>query len=499
VTSPRSLQELERELAQRKREDPLALVYKPQEKQIELHRARQMLTLLLGANRSGKSWGMIAEAQFYALGRAVWAEVPEPPIQVWYVMPSLPMFRRSIKPIFTRLAPMRDIRRIYWRDGIVDYRNGSELHFLSADMRQRRLQGASIHLGLMDETPDEEVFEEMQARVLDTRGRLILGFAPIDVTTAWVKDKLYLPYLAGEKQDMDVIHMPVADREGHSLVSWFNDSDIKRMEAQWPDPAVRAARMYGEFVTRSGLVYRSYQPDTHLIKPFDVPKEYARWLVIDPQYHRFASLYFAADDKGTYYITDEYFSQDETLAARAERLASLVGKKEPPIPAYVDSANPQDVAELNWHFQRIGASIGAVPLPMQKKVDDMVLRVHSLLEPDDERLYPKIAGVGDTFGAPRLLLFNTLCSTWKYREKDMTASRLLWELQRLSWKAGKPDKDSADGADCCDCLVYGCSILQTGITLDQPEAWKKGLSPSDLLMWQWIDYADSRSRAARED
>lgn len=500
-----TIAELERELERRRFEDPLQLVYHPYDKQIQLHRSRTPITLALGGNRSGKSWGAVAETQYYALGRATWAEVPTSPVVVWYVMPSLPMFRRSILPIFRRISPKKEIRRFYERDGIVLYKDLSELHFLSADMKQRRLQGASIDLAIMDETPDESVYDELLARLQDRHGRLILAFAPIDVSLAWVKEKVYLPWVSGERKDIEVVSFPTADRDGNPLVPWFTREDIKRMEDLYPDPDVRAARIYGEFISRAGLLYRSFNPAVHVIPRFDVPDTYARWLVIDPQYHRFACLYFAADDLGSYYVTDEYFSQDENLSARAERIASMVGKRDRAIPAYVDSANPQDVAELNWHFQRIGASVAAVPLPMQKKVDQFTLRVQSLLEPSDERYYPSVV-LGDgsqkvvkLLGAPRLLFFSDLCSTWEREGKDLVTSRLFWELKRLSWgKNGKPDKDTADGGDCCDCLAYGCSIMQSGTSRAAPEAWQEGLSESDILMWRLIEESDNQIRL-RED
>lgn len=499
------LQQIEQEMRRREHEDPLALVYKPHDKQIELHKSRKPITLTIGGNRSGKTWGAVAEAILYCCGRTVYGEVPEP-ATVWYVMPSLTMFRRSVLPVFKRLVPQKELVKFSERSGIAKFKNGSELHFLSADMRQRRLQGASIDLAIMDETPDETVFEELQARVFDRHGRVMLVFAPIDVKTFWVRDKLYIPWTAGDRTDIDVIMMPVADRDGHSLVPQFTDEDIKQMERQWPDPTVRAARMYGEFITRSGLVFRSYDLDTHVVKAFTPTNDFARWFVCDPQYHRFAVLYFAADDLGNYFVTDEFFSQDDTLARRSERMAAIVGKREIAIPCYVDSANPQDTAELNWHFQRIGAPIGATALPMRKNVDDMVLRTHALLEPDDERPYPQfIPGFEKNpltgqvvYGAPRLYFFNSLMSTWKWSERDMRCSRLLWELGRLSWgKDGKPDKDSADGADCSDALIYGCSIMALGVRQSEPDAWLKKLSLADAVVWNAIRHADRYERLSR--
>lgn len=492
-----TLRDVEHELFRRRTRDPLAHVYKPHDGQVEAHKCRAQTTLVLGGNRAGKSWFAVAEALLYCLERSVYAEMPGhgKPIVVWYVMPSLTMFRRTIRPIFNQLAPSKEIRHIDEQNKIVYFNNGSELHFLSADMRQRRLQGATIDLAVMDETPNEDVFEELQARVIDRQGRLILVFAPVDAASFWVRDKLYIPWEIGERKDINVVFMPVADKAGNPLVPHLSKEDIEQMERQWPDPAVRAARIYGQFVTRSGLILKGFDPGIHMIESFEVPKEWTKWFICDPQYHRFAVLFWTAGPDGTYYITDEYFSQEDNLAHRAGRMAVIAGDPDVALPVYVDSANPQDIAELNWHFNRIGAPLGATQIPFQKRVDDMILRVHSMLEPDPDRKYPEILGEDykDLYGAPRLFLFDRLMSDWTYNNRDMEVSRLLWEMKRYSWgRNGRPDKNSADGADCVDCLVYGCSIKAVTVQELETDVWKRGLTPADIMIWRAIDIHDRR-------
>jgi hypothetical protein len=191
-------------------------------------------------------------------------------------------------------------------------------------------------------------------------------------------------------------------------------------------------------------------------------------MVCDPQYHRFAVLLFASDPDGTCFVVDEYFSQDEPLAVRAERLARMV-KGIQGIPCYVDYAVPQDIAELNWHFTRLGAPIGACPLPFPKKTEDFLLKTQAMLEPVEQRRYPAILYPTPTFGSPRLFFFNTLCSKWTLDQREMRTSRLLWELHRLSWgKDGRPDKSSADGADMIDALLYGCALATDNWETKQP-------------------------------
>lgn len=498
--SSKTLSQIADEISRRRHEDPLAHVYQPHQFQEQMHKDRHRITLVLGGNRTGKSWGAVTEALHYCLGRSHWAEVPEPPNIVWYVMPSLTMFRRAINPILRELTPMGEVRKWDKQTNVIYFNNGSELHLLSSDMRQRRLQGASVDFIVMDEAQKQEVFEELLARVFDRKGRILMVLTPVDEIEAnwiWIRDVLYIPWECGERQDIHVVFMPVADEDGNPLVPQYTREDIERLEEMYPDPQVRAARLYGNFVTRSGLVFSGYDPEVHHLPRFDVPSNFTRWIVVDPQYHRFAALYFAADEFGRYYVTDEYFSQDEPLATRAKRMMGILGPVDgPTIPAYVDSANPQDIAELNWHFDRIQAPIGAVPLPMKKDVDKMVLRVHSFLEPSERRKYHPVTSLGGISGAPRLCFFEDIYSHWKIRDRAMSSSRLLWEMKRLVWdqNTGKPDKKSADGADACDCLIYGCSIMATGFQKEVDDDWKKGLPPVDVLIWEAIQREEIREK-----
>jgi phage terminase large subunit-like protein len=496
TTEIKTLEQAVLELERRKREDPLAHIYKPHTFQEKIHRSRHKITLVLGGNRTGKTYSGVAEAILYALGRETYAEVPNPPNLVWYVVPTSSTYKDAVEPILETFMPWKHVVRHDRKYNEFKFDNGSVLAIKSSDQRQRRLVGANVDFVVVDEPTPKVVFDELTARTISSNGRVLHILTPVDEkidTWLWVRDELYVPWQIGERKDIDVIHMPVVDEDGNPAVPHLTNEQVEQMERQYPDPAVRAARMYGEFVVRGGLVFSGYDKDVNLVKRFDVPEHWHRWLVCDPQYHRFAVLYFAADERGNYYITDEYFSTDEPMARRAERIQALVGKRSRSVPIYVDYANPQDIQELNYHFSRLGATIGAVPLPMQKQIEKMILRTHAMLEADPRRAYHSATGQGDVYGAPRLLIFDDLRSTFVHDGRAVHASRLLWEMQRLIWdNANKPNKASAGGGDMCDCLVYGCSILATGRAADVIESWRDGMSERDQLIWDSMIRQDTR-------
>ena len=200
-----TLEELVAELSRRERQDPLAEVYDPTDNQLRVHRSRTQVTIAQGANRAGKTTSLVAEALYYCLHRPVHAELPDAPVTVWYVMPSLGMFQRVIYPILTQFLPWGVVQSFPTKPApVITFTNGSTLHFLSGDMRQRRLQGAKVNLVIMDETPDEGAYDELQARTMDTRGRILLGFLP-DQASGWVDTRLVIPAQIGDLKTLPTL------------------------------------------------------------------------------------------------------------------------------------------------------------------------------------------------------------------------------------------------------------------------------------------------------
>jgi len=496
------LDDLLEELARRERVDPLAESYSPgSDKHLALHRSRKPLTIVYGANRAGKTTALVCEALNYCLGRRTYAELPPPPVTVWYVVPSMTMWERVVYPVFLKWCPQNQIHSFTQKPScVVTFTNGSQLHFLSADMRQRRLQGGTVHLVIMDETPDKRAFNELQARVMSTRGRVILGFAPVESDSNWVRDELYLPWEAGDRIDVDCFIIPIADKEtGEPLVPWFTKKDIERFKRQWPDPAIQAARLYGEPMLRAGNVFWMYDPEIHVIPAFTIPDHWTRWVACDPEYHRFAMLWLAADPEGNYLVTDELFSQRENLRQRVERahaITELRGKlkERHHLPAYTDNANVTEINELNWHFGQTGAPLAAIALPGKKDILGQTSRAQAMLEPLEDHAYPMRPDVPmlrpdeRVYGAPRLFFFDTLSSRWELDGVTMQCSRVLWELSNWKWgKDNKPDDKSADGADMMAALRYGASVMQQTVQRQDQHAWKRNLAPADVLLWNVIE------------
>lgn len=88
-------------------------------------------------------------------------------------------------------------------------------------------------------------------------------------------------------------------------------------------------RMYrhGDWDVFSGQVFSEFRRDIHVVRPFEVPEWWRRWLANDPGYaDHFAWYWLAADEQGHVYVYREYTNADGqrvTYSEQAARVAEM--------------------------------------------------------------------------------------------------------------------------------------------------------------------------------
>lgn len=93
---------------------------------------------------------------------------------------------------------------------------------------------------------------------------------------------------------------------------------------------VRKERLrYGLWVQAEGIVYTNWDPAIHVIPPFDIPDDWARFRVVDFGYsHPFVCLWFAVDHDGRMYCYRQIYHTGRTVAQHARQINQLTGKEE---------------------------------------------------------------------------------------------------------------------------------------------------------------------------
>ena len=294
-----------------------------------------------GGNRSGKSDLGAAITVAWALGKAYfenepayqWVKdlpIPEPPSNIWVVGldfsvirdvlwgeklrngGSHPPFLPRDESIVTKASDSE-----FW----IQFANGSRITCKSAEAGREKFQGASVDFIWMDEECDEEVFNECYQRTVDCGGRILVTLTPLnDISSAakipWVFN-LFEDFKSGKTKNVRFASLSVIDNP------CVPEDEKRLLLEKWAGHPEERARIYGEFVQRSGLVYPMWKVERHCIKRFQIPKSWPRIACIDPAISSgtTACLWAAIEpDTNNLYLYKEYYEHDQPVSEHAKSI-----------------------------------------------------------------------------------------------------------------------------------------------------------------------------------
>lgn len=341
LSSPQEALALIRVLEQKHREENYVQFWSPTETQrgkLLQFTPDKKIFGLLGGNRSGKTEVGAFLSVVWLLGKDYFRNspawdfvqhlpVPEPPNNIWVVGLDFPMLRDVIWREKLRLGkdhpgflPKSDllITKISDSDYQIFAQNGSVITGKSADSGREKFQGASVDLVWIDEEPEVEIFDECYQRTVDCAGKILLTLTPLSdtasgVRTPWVFD-LYEEFKAGKK-DVCFVQLSVLDNP------YVPREEKDKLLDKWRDHPEEKARLYGDFIQRSGLVYNMWRPEVHLITPFRIPGHWFRVVSIDPAATgTTAALWAGFNENGDIYLYREYYERDMVVSEHAKRM-----------------------------------------------------------------------------------------------------------------------------------------------------------------------------------
>lgn len=294
---------------------------------------------ILGGNRSGKTEEGVFIDVAWALGKDYfrgepaweWVKdlpIPEPPNNIWIVGLDYGVLKnviwweklrgeRSHAPFLPRDPQV--VTRIVDGDFQIHFANGSIITGKSADAGREKFQGASIDLVHIDEECEADVFDECYQRTVDCAGKLLLTLTPLvdiasGVRTPWVYD-LYQEFIQGRKDvrfvKLNVLKNPFVPQE----------EKVKLVE-KWSGHFEEKARLYGDFIQRSGLVYNLWNKKVHTVDPIKIPKEWRRLVSIDPAATGTTAALWGAVEPGTnnLYLYKEYYKNNLIVSDHAKNI-----------------------------------------------------------------------------------------------------------------------------------------------------------------------------------
>lgn len=305
-------------------------LYEPLPNQLKFHQSHALERLLRGSNRGGKTLPAAMEVAMAVTGRHPWIDYPKRNGRAFLVgkdaehlgtvmwrklSRSEPTFKRIKDPKTGKwrayrpwqdeeiehlavpmepLIPTRMIEDISWHEKksncpkLVKLINGWELSFYSS--LGKPPQGQDIDLAWFDEEIiDPNWYPEISGRLTDRKGWFIWSATPQAATQQLFE-------LHTKCEDQSLLEEPRAAE----FIMRLDDNDFVTDEAKdilkeklASNADAYRVRIEGEFLFTGIRVYPQFSKVEHVIPQFEVPKDWCRYMIVDPG-HAFCAVMFCA-------------------------------------------------------------------------------------------------------------------------------------------------------------------------------------------------------------
>jgi len=401
-------------------------LYQPLPAPAKFHKSQAKYRWIFGGNRSSKSESNIGfDLCSFALGVHPYRRTPKE-ATIWAATGTWPLVGKILWNEKIKLfLPILQIRSISWhnkQDEIpAELRlvNGNRIEFKAYEQGRKAFEGRAIDAFYGDEQIKSElegISYEIQARLMDKNGFSAQSMTPI-IPQSYLEERINaLP-------DTDEVFYADLNDNRKSRGGYIDDAEIDLLISQWPIE-IQETRIKGYFASFVGAVYKTFRRSTHVIDPFEIPKDWLRYRAIDWGFNNpFACLWLARDKDRRWYVYAEHYQARETLAFHAERIKQISGKE-----MYRVTWADHDAQERH-EFTKLGIST----MPAKKDIHLGIEAVQAAL---------KIQGDGK----PRLFIFKNCHNTIK-------------EITGYKWSEGTEIKDAKDkplqvNDHACDCLRY---------------------------------------------
>lgn len=297
-------------------------------KQMDFHRCLKRNRWVFGGNRSGKTECGAVETVWLARGIHPFRKNKDD-VNIWVVSLSKQVQRDVAQSkVFSYLKPewidevvMESGSKDFPKNGVVDYvliknvfGGTSKIGFKSCDQGREKFQGTSLDYVWFDEEPPKDIYKECRMRVLDKKGEIFGTMTPLK-GLSWVYDEIYLNQSNDEEIwsiTMNWDDNPYLDKgEINSLKSSMSQEELE-------------SRCYGKFSAVGGLVYPEFDPEIHVIEPFNVPKEWFDNISIDPGLNNPLSAHFyAVDFDGNVYVIAEHYEAGKDVVYHSNAIKKI--------------------------------------------------------------------------------------------------------------------------------------------------------------------------------
>jgi len=317
------------------------LYYEPYNKQYEFHTSLCTTRAIFGGNRSGKTTSGGMEFLFHMTGMypkwypesmrvkgAIKGRIVAKDFQKGIGEVIIPFLEEWLDEAFVAKKYRNPIGiPVKWT-----LKNGSVFDILTHEQNTEQFEGWKGHVAWFDEPPPRDKYIATLRGLVDFRGRNWLTLTPL--TQPWIYDEIYTC------PDHERVHCVTVDMRDNPHLS---EEAIAEFESSLTEEE-KEARLHGRFLHLSGLVYKEFNPNHHIVDDFEIPPLWTRYFAIDPHERTpTAVMWLAVDPKGNKWIYDELWLDGMDLRSIALAIQAQEGQNLPRV-RLIDPHNDKDNA-----------------------------------------------------------------------------------------------------------------------------------------------------------
>ena len=388
-------------------------IYQPHEKQLEVHQDSHRFRVLVCGRRFGKTTFAVNELIANALG--------EEKSKNWYVAPTYRQAKQIAWSMLLHYCPQGIIKRTNETELKVELHNGSTIELKGAD-NPDSLRGVGINLLIIDEVASIRNYEWLWQEVLratltDTEGRAIFIGTPKGF------NHFHTLYLLGQSPgDYKSWKFKTSDNP------FLSREEIEKARHELSEDYF-AQEYEADFRKYTGLVYKEFNREIHIIDPFDIPSEWERYRYFDfGSTNPTAVGWVTVDGDDNWFIVSEHYASGQTIdyhagVINANRFNSNIRQ------SYGDPSGAQWISEFASRGVYITPANKETGTSEQNWVRYGIEKVSEKLKCIPGHSVPLVQGGKPLLesGLPSLFIFknceNTIREFETYRWKEKTESQ----------------------------------------------------------------------------
>jgi phage terminase large subunit len=333
-----------------------------------------------------------------------------------------PELRDTTRRTFFELCPPDYYDKEYggeWRrsENHLILANGSEILFRHLDtISEKELLSLNLGWFYIDQAEEvsEAVFMTLQSRLRLNKVPRRYGFVTCNPEPGnWIYTRFAKPAQDGTLHK-DHAYVTATTRENPYLPADY----VPTLLQSYPEELVKRY-IEGKWEVFEGQIYPEFDRNTHIIKPFQIPKGWERLVAIDyGMVNPTAALWGAIDYDGNLFIYDEYYQPGIVSDSAKAILAKSEGQE---IAFWLidpsTAAKNREKDGMPWSVLEEFEDYGIWATPANREMLGGINRVKEFLKLDDKRISP----VTRTAPAPRLYIMANCVN-------------LAWEFPQYQWK-----------------------------------------------------------------